>query len=197
MWEAGREWLRERKKWIVLFGFLLIAGLGFVFYPDQPTEEEVFQPVIGTSPKEDEVEKTKEIKEIVIDLKGAIKKPGIYVLPEGSRLYEAIEKAGGYIEEADANQVNGAQLLRDGEGIYIPRKGEEAVLPAQSSKGKVNINKASEEELQTLSGIGPSKAKAIIQYREENGGFKNIEELKNIGGIGDKTFEKIKSDITT
>ena len=118
-------------------------------------------------------------------------------MPEGSRLYEAIEKAGGYHEDADVNQVNGAQLLRDGEGIYIPFKGEEGILPVQGMKGKVNINKATEEELQTLSGIGPSKAKAIIQYREEHGGFKNIEEIKKIGGIGDKTFEKIKGDITT
>lgn len=195
MWERGWEWIRERRKWVVIIALILFAGLGFLFYPDKP-QEEAFQPVAETTQRIEEKEKAETVRDVVIDLKGAVKKPGIYILPEGSRLYEAIERAGGYKENADVKQVNGAQLLTDGEGIYIPTVGEEASLPAQSQKGKVNLNKATEEELQTLPGIGPSKAKAIIQYRQEHGGFKSVDELKNVSGIGDKTFEKLKPEIS-
>ncbi len=196
MWEVGWEWIRVRKKWVIIIALILVAGLGFLFYPDRTKEEELFQPVAETSQKPEEKEKTEAIKDIVIDLKGAVKKPGIYLLSEGSRLYEAIERAGGYKEDADVKQVNGAQLLTDGEGIYIPTVGEQATGPGQGQKGKVNLNKATEEELQTLSGIGPSRARAIIQYRQEHGGFKSVDELKNVSGIGDKTFEKLKPEIS-
>lgn len=195
MWEVGREWIRERKKWVIIITLLLIAGLGFLFYPDNP-KEELFQPVSESPNQREKGEKEETIQEtIVVDLKGAVKKPGIYHLPQGSRLYEVIEKAGGYGSDADVKLVNGAQLLSDGEGIYIPAVGEQEMLLPSDKNGKINLNRATEEELQNLPGIGPSKAKAIIQYRQENGGFKNIDELKNVTGIGEKTFEKLKPEI--
>ena len=119
---------------------------------------------------------------------------------------DLVEKAGGFVAEADLNRVNLAQIVEDQMVIYVPRVGEEQEnIPLQAGTGigagssqesqKVNINTASESELQTLTGIGPSKAATIIQYRTEKGPFKSIEEIKNIGGIGDKTFEKLKDDI--
>ena len=207
------EWLdrlREKKKWIIGIGLILLAGAGFFFYP-VGEKDNLFQPVsnnTSTQPKEEKVGgDAKQKVEIVVDLKGAIKHPGIYHLATGARLYQAIEMAGGTLEKADIRQINGAQILQDGEAVYIPSIGENNENPdngvgslnpnSSGTNKKININKASEEELQNLTGIGPSKAKAIVQYREEHGAFKSVDDLKNVTGIGDKTLEKIKPELTT
>lgn len=129
---------------------------------------------------------------IKIHIDGFVKSPGILELTEGSRIADAIEKAGGLLEEADIRSVNLAYVLQDGEKIYIPSKQEAQNAEEQlsivtsgngdsaSSSNKVNINKATLAELQKISGIGESTAQKIIDYRNENGKFKNIEELKNI-----------------
>lgn len=202
------DWVREKKKWLILLTFILLIGLGFLFYPGEK-KEELFQPVGASTPTPAGVKTAgnpQPAEKIIVDVKGAVKKPGIYTLSPSSRLYQAIEMAGGFSDQADQNLVNGAKLLQDGEAIYIPVKGEipgtgvgitgSGGTQTGGEKGKVNINQANGEELQTLPGIGPSKADAIIKYRQENGVFKNIEEIKNVSGIGDKTFEKIKPQIT-
>lgn len=143
---------------------------------------------------------------IKVDIKGAIKTPGVYTLNKDSRIEDVINLAGGFLGEADTLAINLSKRLGDEEFIYIPKKGEKLSESLQgvltegggNNKGgdskdkerKININKASLEELKTLPGIGESKASSIIKYREENGGFKSVEELKNISGIGDKTLDK-------
>ncbi|XCP84347.1 helix-hairpin-helix domain-containing protein [Roseburia hominis] len=140
---------------------------------------------------------------------GMVANPGVYTLPEGSRIADAIERAGGMTSGAADTYLNQAALLSDGMKIYVPSKEEEKALqvsggearagegstPADSVR-KVNLNTASKEELMTLSGIGESKAEGILAYREEQGAFKSIDEVKNVSGIGDGIFQKIKDHIT-
>ncbi|MDQ0161274.1 helix-hairpin-helix domain-containing protein [Aeribacillus alveayuensis] len=135
---------------------------------------------------------------IYVDVKGAVKNPGVYEVKETDRVLTVIEKAGGFHENADINQVNLAAKLVDGSIVYVPKIGEQASNDNNQSpsNNKININNATMEELQTLTGIGPSKAEAIISYREENGPFQAVDEIKNVSGIGEKSFEKIKDDIT-
>ena len=120
---------------------------------------------------------------------GAVKNAGIYMFTDGARLYELIDEAGGLDEEADADAVNLAMEVKDGEQIRIPYIGE-AVNIADDKL--IDINRAGIEELCSIPGIGEARATAIIEYRDSNGGFKEIEELKNISGIKDATFNKIK-----
>jgi len=120
---------------------------------------------------------------------GAVENAGIYEFKEGARLYELIKEAGGLDEEADADAVNLAMEVKDGEQIRIPYIGETLGIAEEKL---VDINKAGVEELCTIPGIGEARATAIIEYRELSGGFTEIEELKNISGIKDATFNKIK-----
>ena len=131
---------------------------------------------------------------LIVDLKGEIKNPGVYEIIEGSRVNDVIKKAGGFTDEADQLQVNLASIVQDTQMIYIPKEGEviDHVQKKREGNGKILINSASLQELQELPGIGPSKASAIIKYREENGGFKNKEDLLNVTGIGVKSLEKFQ-----
>ena len=143
----------------------------------------------------------KESIKIVVDIKGEIKNPNIYWLEEGCIIEDLINVAGGITEEGDLSKINRAQKLNDHEVVIIPNINDkeseiENIIPSSNDKNKVNINTASINELDTLSGIGPSKAEAIIKYREENGTFKSIEEIKNVTGIGEALFEKFKENIT-
>ncbi|WP_231687931.1 helix-hairpin-helix domain-containing protein [Bacillus sp. FJAT-27251] len=140
---------------------------------------------------------------MMADIKGAVAKPGVYEIDEGDRIVDLVEKAGGLTEDAESSAINFAMKVSDEMAVYIPGKGEGqegSILPAGAigageKEGKVNLNSASAAELETLPGIGPAKSSAIIEYRETAGPFKNIEDLKNISGIGDKTFEKLESMI--
>ncbi len=137
--------------------------------------------------------------EICVYICGAVHEPGVYELPEGSRVHEALDMAGGMTEEAAAYALNLARIAVDGEQIYVPDAEEiqgQSILSGSGYEKKVNINTASMEELMTLTGIGEAKAESIIRYREENGRFQSIEDLMEIGGIKEGVFEKIKDDIT-
>ncbi len=148
---------------------------------------------------------------LYVDVAGAVKNPGVVKLPAGSRIYEAIEKAGGFSAQAKRDSVNQAAFLTDGQQLYVYTEEEYAAFAAgngntgalqessglsDSSDGKVNINQASETELMTLPGIGQSKAADILRYREENGRFEKIEDIMNISGIKEAVFSKIKDKIT-
>lgn len=174
---------------------------------DIPEEEE-------KAAKEDAEDGGEESKTgiIYVDVCGQVKNPGVYQLTDESRVYEAIEKAGGMTKKAVAESVNQAERLTDGQQIYIPSEEERyeadregAMLPAgkaavntkeDGTGGKVNLNTASKEEIMTLSGIGEVKADSIIRYRKEHGGFQSVEDIKKIEGIKDGVFSKIKDQIT-
>ncbi len=150
---------------------------------------------------------------IVVHITGAVQKKGILVLQEGARIADAIDSAGGNTETADLDEVNLAYVLQDGQKIYIPSKEDKAKLENKAyitsesgnnviiqtvstekngGNGKVNINTATQNELENLPGIGPSIASRIIEYREQNGKFNKIEDLQNVKGIGDAKFNNIK-----
>jgi competence protein ComEA len=149
---------------------------------------------------------------IVVDVKGAVNRPGVYKLTSGSRVQDAMQQAGGAVPSADLNRVNLAQPLADGMVVYIPRKGEQGPPPvagASSSAlgggtqtgtadngGKISLNTATAEQLDQLDGIGPAKAAAIIRYREEHGPFRSVDELANVPGIGEKTLAKFRDHLT-
>ena len=160
--------------------------------------------------KADAVEKStvaveSEAVRIFVDIGGEVVSPMVVELEEGSRVGDAIEAAGGITENADLTDINRAAFVEDGEKIYIPpaeiegEESEENVASpghqASRGDGRININTADSAQLQELDGIGPATAQKIIDYRKENGRFSSIEDIKNVSGIGDKSFEKIKDRI--
>ncbi|ADP33154.1 helix-hairpin-helix domain-containing protein [Bacillus atrophaeus] len=204
------NWFYQHKKIILTAGAAVIFIVILLNFPGAKKQEPVQQitaspETAGTRVQQQESKGDADGEKIIIDIKGAVKHPGVYELKTGDRVSQAIEKAGGINSEADEKQVNLAELLQDGTVVYIPSEGEEptqsttANASVQNGAGKealVNINTASLEELQAISGVGPSKAEAIIAYREENGKFQAVEDITNVSGIGEKSFEKIKSAIT-
>lgn len=184
---------------IAIFAIILVIKNEFIGNKESDFELENF---ISNQNQEnlEENENTKvETETIKIHITGEINNPGIIELNAGDRVSDAIEKAGGATQNADLSKVNLAYILSDGEKIYIPNyNDEEDVKFTVSSEGKnnkVNINTADLEVLQKLSGIGKSTAEAIIEYREKNGKFSSIDDIKNVSGIGESKFEKIKDDI--
>ncbi|TXC90015.1 hypothetical protein FS935_13175 [Metabacillus litoralis] len=211
------EYIKNNKKWIlVLISLFIVVTFGYYFFADQSEKIEMIEGDHELDRISQEDEETFELKMegnegidqepnvIIVDIKGAIYKPGVYEIEADARVHQIIEKAGGLNSDADEIAVNLAAPLQDGMVLYIPKKGETEVNPFLSQKGgldndqevqKVNINTATIEELQTLTGIGPAKAEAIMTYREENGLFQSPEELLEVTGIGDKSYEKLKEEI--
>jgi len=141
---------------------------------------------------------------IYVDISGAVVNPGVLKLEENTRVYQAIEISGGLKASADVSGINMAAKLKDENKIYIPEIGEKLETPVVNNlqptsgidnNGLIDINKANSQQLQELSGVGPSTAEKIIQYRENNGSYLVIEDIKNVSGIGDKTFAKFKDKI--
>ena len=154
-------------------------------------------------PLEQEIEKEKQ--KIYIDVAGAVNEPKVVCIEGGSRVFEAIAAAGGLSKDADTLDINLAAELTDGEKLYVPRNGDTDVERSKVSSHSVsssvqndmvNINNANTQQLQTLKGVGPAMAQKIIDYRNENGPFKTIDDLKNVSGIGEKTFDKLKEKIS-
>ena len=142
---------------------------------------------------------------IIVDISGAVESPGVYMLQDGSRIFDLIEAAGGLTKDADINYINRAEILFDEAKIYIPSVRETSDLSpgstvrtssVSSGPSLININTADSETLQKIPGVGPSTAEKIISYRLSHGRFSSIEELTNISGIGAKTLEKMKGYIT-
>ncbi|KON86975.1 hypothetical protein AF332_09250 [Sporosarcina globispora] len=207
------EWIKTNKVYIAGAAITLAALLYYFLLPVQETEviPEIEQAVSTKEVDDKEIEKEGKMQtdrlsqSIKADIKGAVHKPGVYEAAEGDRVVDLIKKAGGLTDKADSAKINFALNVTDEMVVYVPEKGEElsevpvgaGIVEAmgQKDEGKVNLNQATEAELQTLPGIGPSKAAAIIEYRETNGSFKDIEDLKLISGIGDKTFEKLREHL--
>ncbi len=165
---------------------------------------------------QDEIQSTDDSQEVYVHVCGQVACPGVYLLPAGSRLYEAIEAAGGLSENAAGELLNQAAQIEDGQQIYVPSREEAAQLQAgqsvsnmgeagrnvsapgmsgTSDDGKIDLNRATREQLMTLSGIGEAKADSIIAYREVHGGFRKIEELMEVDGIKEGVFNKVKDQI--
>lgn len=151
-------------------------------------------------------------EEIIVHITGQVVNEGIIKIKEDSRIADVIEKAGGVTEEADLSKINLAYQVKDGQKIYIPNindkenkkeeqeyitedAGDNIIIEGKENGNKVNINTATQTELETLSGVGPSTALKIINYRKENGEFKQIEDIKNVPGIGEAKFEGLREEI--
>ena len=210
--EAIIEKIKEYKIIVICTGLGLLVGGFFLLKPapQTPVKETNLQAEVAAVSKdsvsENEVKKEEPVEQdlITVDVKGAVKAPGIYDLPVGSRVNDAVQKAGGLTEQADSKGLNLAQKVSDEALVYVPSKGEEVAsqqagsgAPSSTSKDKkVNLNKASLEELKQVKGLGGKRAQDIIDHREANGKFKSVDELKKVSGIGAKTIEKLKDYVT-
>ncbi|MCJ7667428.1 MAG: helix-hairpin-helix domain-containing protein [Anaerolineae bacterium] len=186
------NWLERYGTYIslLLLSFIILGGAIFYLRWPRPSPIEIIEPTpssVSTS------------GEVGVYVVGAVMNPGVYFLPQGSRVADALEVAGGPTEEADLVRVNLAKRVYDEERIYVPRLGEEnPPLPPSSGSsssqagGKININTATAAELESLPGIGPVLAQRIVDYRKANGPFATIEDIKNVSGIGEGIFEEIK-----
>ncbi|HFI0458284.1 TPA: helix-hairpin-helix domain-containing protein [Streptococcus suis] len=157
--------------------------------------------------EETSTEASKELSQLVVDVKGAVAKPGLYTLAAGTRVNDAVKAAGGLTSQADPKSINLAQKLSDEAVVYVASKDENISVVASTTASSamsleekntnlVNLNTATEADLQTISGIGAKRAADIIAYREANGGFKSVDDLNNVSGIGDKTMESIRPYVT-
>ncbi|HEM3529555.1 TPA: helix-hairpin-helix domain-containing protein [Streptococcus suis] len=210
------EMLKEYKWQIALpavAGLLLTTFLIF----SQPAKSDQtgltdFPQTEQTSSRSELVEETstevsEEPSQLVVDVKGAVAKPGLYTLEADARVNDAVEAAGGLTSQADPKSINLAQKLSDEAVVYVASKDENISVVASTTASSamsqeekntnlVNLNTATEADLQTISGIGAKRATDIIAYREANGGFKSVDDLNNVSGIGDKTMESIRPYVT-
>ena len=222
--ERFKLFFYEHQKYF-MYGFLLLfACLSFIFiYVRFTSDVKTVEPeVIALSDDEEKEEIiTEAVETIFIDIKGEIKYPGVYEMQLGDRVIDAVQMAGGFTDEATTDNVNLSKRLKDETVIIIPSylknydnitikndyeidsnddivQSEETENDEkiESSSNLININTASVVELMSLDGIGESKAKAIIEYRDINGDFENILDIKNVSGIGESIYEKIKDYIT-
>lgn len=177
----------RRVKLMIVFILLSIAMIAC----DETKGESVSLEEISS----DDLVDSDERKTIFVHVCGAVQKEGVYELPEESRVYELIELAGGFRNDAAKESINQATTLEDGMQLYVPTTDE--VKESQSGKNsKINLNKASKEQLMTLPGVGEAKAETILQYRNDHGPFRKIEDIMNVTGIKEALFSKIKELIT-
>lgn len=197
---------------ILIFSLLCILIMFIVFSTKHKENIKVDDIVLASS-----LEMSKEYNDtlpsktestIVVDIKGAISVEGTYQMKVGDRVVDVIKKAGDFTDNADKTSVNLAQKVTDEMMIYVARQDEQRSLLMSSNfrssdtenktevKKKLNLNTASENDLQNISGIGKKKAEDIVAYREEHSRFSSIDELKNISGIGDKTLEKLQEEVS-
>ncbi len=141
------------------------------------------------------------VRELWVDVAGAVRRPGLYKVPAGSRVAAAVERAGGVSRRGDQAGVNLAAPLHDGQQVVVPLHGAVAASGGASSSaagpgsGPISLSQATETQLESLDGIGPALAGRILQYRQEHGGFRTLDELKEVSGIGDKRFEALRGSL--
>jgi competence protein ComEA len=183
---------------------VLVAGASFAYARSLPRAgaKPLATPIAPASPTASPT-----AAGIVVDVAGAVRSPGVYTLPAGSRVIDALRVAGGAAPGADLASINLARPLADGERVYIPKRGEAPPPDASggggsgggssgSGGGKVNINSASESELESLPGIGPTLAQRIVDYRTQHGPFHDVKDLLKVEGIGEKKFASLKDYVT-
>jgi len=209
-----KRWLMEYKKILSIIGGVLavivIILVGRVMMASSTKEKVMVTNAVNTTRVEETT--TMMPQNCYVDIKGEVLRPGVYEFSCESRIQEVIKKAGGFTEEADETKINLAQKITDQMQMIVPNvnsKQEGGVTEGNSEKGnssnmilsnakqgKVNINTATLEELQTIKGIGKKKAEAILQYRKEHGPFRTKEDLLEVKGIGKKALEAIESQVT-
>ena len=201
--EKWESWSQAVKGAVIGGVLLLLVGVGGLL-PKKEEAVEESEALVTTVLAEKTEENTTLEAVIFVDIKGEVKKPGVYQMKVGDRVKDALDAAGGLTAEADSQKVNLAQRVEDQMVIVVPKVGEEAeAIPAGatskevSKEGKVKINTATVEELKTLKGVGEKKAEAIIEYRKKNGSFKTKEDLMKVRGIGKKLFESFEERIVT
>lgn len=206
-----REWVEDHVSWKVIgMALVIVAVVAFCggnLYQEWRAEGEGLtlvkeEAVAGEEAAASASEETAASGEVVVHVAGAVSVPGVYTLPADSRVDDAV-RAAGATADADLSQLNLAQKLADGQKITVPAAGEtpapaDNAAPSDSSQSGalVNINTATQEELETLPSIGEVRAQAIIAYREEHGGFRTTDELMEVSGIGEKIFADIAPHIT-
>ena len=198
------EFLKQ-KRIVIIIALLVIILVGWKIYDKSNFESTEESQVIDSNIQEDKTEKNEEI--IIVHVTGEVKKPGVVRVKEGSRIEDIIKEAGGLTEKADISNINLAYIVEDGTKIRIPSTddeekkeyitqdiGEGIIMQEENTNinNIININTANETELEGLPGIGSSIAVRIVEYRNKNGKFKNKEDIKNVTGIGDSKFERIK-----
>lgn len=201
--EKWESWSLAVKGAVIAVVLLLLVAVSGLLPKKEEAVEEIEAVVTTVLAEKTEVSTTQETV-IFVDIKGAVKNPGVYQMKVGDRVKDALDAAGGLTAEADSQKVNLAQRVEDQMVIVVPKVGEEAeAIPAGTTskevakEGKVNINTATVEELKTLKGVGEKKAEAIIEYRKKNGSFQTKEDLMKVRGIGKKLFESFQERIVT
>ena len=186
------------KKGMFVLIVILLAATGGTYYGLYAEEQATVLDAASTA------ENSLPQREITIYVVGAVNKPGLVNLPENARAADAVNACGGLLPTADSEKINMAQVLKDGQQLKVPEKNAAGIKNDPSKAGqakggengeKVNINTADEKALDTLPGVGPAMAKRIIEYRETEGAFQSIEDIKKIRGIGDAKFAKMKDKI--
>ena len=196
---------RQNVKSIILaFVCSLVLIIGGLFYFNQNKTEDYsgvsFSNISNETNNKDEKAENRHDEKIFVDVKGAVKHPGVFETTKDKRVKDLIEEAGGLLDDADTSTLNLSQKVKDQMVIYVLKHGEK---PKQISDGGssssntdvININTANKEQLMKISGVGKTKAEEIISYREKNGDFKKKEDITKVHGIGKATFEKIKDKI--
>ena len=178
----------------IVSAFLIFGVLYLFFRYDNKSDEFLITADTEAVTKEQDTS----VGQIYVYVCGAVNNPGVYCMPPDSRMFEAIEMAGGVREDAGTGHLELAREVVDGQRIYVPTNLEESLSVLENvTQGLININTATKEQLMMLPGIGEARADAIISYRNTKGGFNSIDELMNISGIKDAAFQKIKERICT
>ena len=196
---------RQNVKSIILaFVCSLIVIIGGLFYFNQSKTEDYsgvsFSNISNETNNKDERAENRHDEKIFVDVKGAVKHPGVFETIKDKRVKDLIEEAGGLLDDADTSTLNLSQKVKDQMVIYVLKHGEKPKQISDSGSSSsntdvININTANKEQLMKISGVGKTKAEAIISYREKNGDFKKKEDITKVHGIGKATFEKIKDKI--
>ena len=197
---------KNQVKIVLVIFIILVCGILWFFAGGQNKREDDENVDIFAEQSVSEGEKEAQEQKVYVHITGAVKKPGVYIFDGKPRVIEVVEKAGGFKKDALKYSINQAEMVEDGAQIVIESKKDKKKEAAtegdrdsaggqQDNAGLLNINTATKEELMTLTGIGESKAMAIISYREENGDFGKIEDIMNITGIKTGVFDKIKNQI--
>lgn len=213
----------EKYRIQIIIGGLVVGILGFLFLPgiggqsnEQQSMNDIRSMSISQRSKKNQAGEIQSLTastgDVYVDIKGAVLHPGAYQMAAQQRVGDAVQKAGGYTPEADPIQVNLAQKITDQMVIYIPRRGEKipivnsisgqnsgttlnSMVTESNSNGKVNLNTATLEQLKGLTGVGEKKAQKILEYRQQHGQFKSVEELKNVNGFGEKSLATLAEQI--